>query len=396
MPFNGSGTFQRNQRWSVDAAGGIKITTAHHDDEDDNLAAGLSNCLTRDGQSPPTANIPMGNKNITGLANPVNPQDAATKNSSEAFANAIRNFNTGISLTGASTGVSPNFTSLAFLGFTEADMSIVARKADPSLTPPLAARIAFNRTANGALASDDLMYIDDNGKLVMLGTTDIWSQVDAAYPQGTIIERVVTSTQTWQVDVTSKGLVYAEVEALGPGGNGGAAGSTSAANVAVGGAGGAGGHGMRVFTKAELGATVVITVASAGSAGTASFACAGTAGTVTVTGGGNGATGVQGAISSNQGAVGGVATGWTLNAPGEGGGASWAGYLASDAVQVRGAGGSSPWGAGGKEVFTSGSSAGTDATGWGSGGGPAGNGHSAASSGVGSGTAGFFRIREFY
>jgi len=79
MPFNGAGVFQRVRNWVADAAGGIKIRADFHDSEDDGFAAGLSNCIARDGQSIVTQNIPWNSKRITGLQDPVNPQDAVTK-----------------------------------------------------------------------------------------------------------------------------------------------------------------------------------------------------------------------------------------------------------------------------------------------------------------------------
>src|SRR4029079_14275457 len=79
MPFNGSGVFQRVRNWVADATAGIKIRADYHDAEDDGFAAGLSNCITKDGQTVVTQNIPMNNKRITGLADPINPQDASTK-----------------------------------------------------------------------------------------------------------------------------------------------------------------------------------------------------------------------------------------------------------------------------------------------------------------------------
>ena len=78
MPFNGSGVFQRVRNWVADATAGIKIRADYHDAEDDNLAGGLSNCVTKDGQTLITQNIPFNSKRITGLADPINPQDAAT------------------------------------------------------------------------------------------------------------------------------------------------------------------------------------------------------------------------------------------------------------------------------------------------------------------------------
>ena len=79
MPFNGSGVFQRVRSWVADAAAGIKIRADYHDAEDDGFAAGLTNCIAKDGQSVITQNIPFNNKRITGLADPVNAQDASTK-----------------------------------------------------------------------------------------------------------------------------------------------------------------------------------------------------------------------------------------------------------------------------------------------------------------------------
>jgi hypothetical protein len=59
MPFNGSGTFLRVRNWVNDATAGIKIRADRHDSEDDNLASGLSQCITKDGQTTVTANLPM-------------------------------------------------------------------------------------------------------------------------------------------------------------------------------------------------------------------------------------------------------------------------------------------------------------------------------------------------
>jgi len=134
------------RNWVADATAKIKIKADFHDAEDDNLASGLSNVICKDGQTAITADIPFNGKKITNLANPVNPQDAATKN----YAETLRSFNSGMTLTGPSTGTSPNFVSTAFMGFTEADLSIVARKADNSVTPPTVDRIMLNSTANGS------------------------------------------------------------------------------------------------------------------------------------------------------------------------------------------------------------------------------------------------------
>ena len=67
MPFNGSGVFLRVRNWVNDAASNIKIRADRHDTEDDNFAAGLTNCITKDGQTTVTANLPMAGFRHTGV-----------------------------------------------------------------------------------------------------------------------------------------------------------------------------------------------------------------------------------------------------------------------------------------------------------------------------------------
>ena len=74
MARNGSGTYNRAVAPYV---AGTTITAATVNSEMDDIATALTQSLSRDGQSPPTANIPMGNFRITGLANAVASTDAA-------------------------------------------------------------------------------------------------------------------------------------------------------------------------------------------------------------------------------------------------------------------------------------------------------------------------------
>lgn len=67
MPYNGLGVFQRVYQWVQDAANGIFVDATRTDTDSNDIATGLTNCVTRDGQSPWTANLPSGGFKITGL-----------------------------------------------------------------------------------------------------------------------------------------------------------------------------------------------------------------------------------------------------------------------------------------------------------------------------------------
>lgn len=77
MPFNGSGSFSPYTPGNPAVSGTTISSTAFNNTVTD-FAAGLSNAMTRDGQSPATANIPMGGKKITGLGDGTATTDAAT------------------------------------------------------------------------------------------------------------------------------------------------------------------------------------------------------------------------------------------------------------------------------------------------------------------------------
>lgn len=67
MPFDGSGNFVRVHNWSQDAANGLDINANEFDAEDDGIAGGLSNCVTRDGQGRPSADLLPNADNVLNL-----------------------------------------------------------------------------------------------------------------------------------------------------------------------------------------------------------------------------------------------------------------------------------------------------------------------------------------
>jgi hypothetical protein len=78
MPFNGSGVFTRVYNWVNDAAANITITASRADGEDDGFATGLSTCITKNGQTTITANLPMATFRHTGVGDAVSRTDYAS------------------------------------------------------------------------------------------------------------------------------------------------------------------------------------------------------------------------------------------------------------------------------------------------------------------------------
>jgi len=64
--FDGNGNFNRLYNWQTDKANGINIRADRMDAEMDGFAVGLSTCYTKDGQSQPSANLPMNGYRFTG------------------------------------------------------------------------------------------------------------------------------------------------------------------------------------------------------------------------------------------------------------------------------------------------------------------------------------------
>lgn len=68
MAFNGAGVFVRLYNWVADRDASVNINATRMDAEMDGMATGLSNCITKDGQTVVTANLPMSGFKHTGVA----------------------------------------------------------------------------------------------------------------------------------------------------------------------------------------------------------------------------------------------------------------------------------------------------------------------------------------
>lgn len=102
MSYNGSGTFNINTAGQPVVTGTVITSTAFNLLTTD-LASGLSNAITKDGQTTPTANIPMGTFKITGLGAGTNATDAAQYGQLQSGATIIATVTGTDTLTGSLT-----------------------------------------------------------------------------------------------------------------------------------------------------------------------------------------------------------------------------------------------------------------------------------------------------
>jgi hypothetical protein len=77
--WNGSGQFDLLYDWTQDAANNLPISSSRMQAQDQLLADGLENCITRDGQTAATANISLGGFKVLNLGTPTLNTDASTK-----------------------------------------------------------------------------------------------------------------------------------------------------------------------------------------------------------------------------------------------------------------------------------------------------------------------------
>jgi len=65
------GTYTRARDFTDDEANGIKMLSANFDEEHDEIETGINNCLAKDGQNSPSANLPMSAKRHINCGNAV-------------------------------------------------------------------------------------------------------------------------------------------------------------------------------------------------------------------------------------------------------------------------------------------------------------------------------------
>lgn len=358
--YNGSGVFVRSFSWQTDALNGIKIRADRMDTEDNGFATnGLTNCVTRDGQSPWTASIPAGGHKITGLAAGTNPNDSASLTNLQgdlASYSAVSGTDTyAAALTPALAALTDGQTFA--LRFTNANTITTPTLNVDSSGAKTITTITGGAIPIGAIAAGldtFARYNASANKFALLALSSISNIAVQSF--------VANGTYTPMV-----GMKFALAFVTAGGGKG----ATGAGGA---GAGAAGETSLGLFTAADIGASKAVTVGAGATSGSGSNSSLGAL--LTAVGGGGGGAG------GGSGGSGGTGTG--LHIPGGDGAPS------PGATVAGGQGGASFWGGGGRGSVGGGGGAG-EAYGSGGGGGDSiGGGHTG-----GDGKVGVVYIIEF-
>lgn len=413
-PYDGSGVFNVYTPGTPFVTGTtISSTVANNVNSD--FATGLSTAITKDGQTTPTANIPMGGFKLTGLAAGTaagdslryeqqfsvgaNIASAATINLATATGQLIHV--TGTTTITAVTLTAGVWRQVIFDGI----LTLTHHATDNNL--PGGANITTAANDRALYWSDGttvycIAYIKASGKSVInpaigditgLGTgvaTALAINVGstgAVTTQATTMQ-VFTANDTWTKPANVRRL---KITVVGSGGGGGGSGPGA---TSAGSGGSAGGTAIINIAASSAGATETVTVGAAGTASSAGSSVGGNGnvssfGTLCVAGGGLG-----GNFGANNGSAQGVSGGiGTTGGVLIGGGDSQGGSAVTSSYALGGAGGSSSMG-GGALGGHSGNAGNTGRPYGGGGGGGSVTGGSTTAGGAGA--AGIVIVEEFY
>jgi hypothetical protein len=232
MAFNGSGVFNRIYNWVNDKANGYKITASRMDGEFDGMATGLSNCITKDGQTTLTANIPFSTHKLTGLGSGTARTDAinvgqiqdnqflylgTTSGSADAYTltpspaitayTATQQFTAKISAT--------NLTTTPYL-----QVSAIANPATTAVIKKLSATKTEIAVNIGDLIANGIYTFKRNS------ANDAWIVLELSNRKIPTVQKFTSGSGTY---TTPTEALYLKVKMIG-GGGGGAGSGTIAAN----------------------------------------------------------------------------------------------------------------------------------------------------------------------
>src|SRR6185437_3774788 len=401
LPWNGAGTFNRIYSWVADKAAGLDISSSRMDTDTDDIASnGFGNCLTRDGQGQPTANLPMTGFRHTGVGNAVATTDYAAYGQVQSLVQAgqINWIVAGGTADAITATYSPAITSLSdgllcWFRATAANATTTPTFAPNGLT-------AHTITRNGGAALGVGQIAGNLAEVVLrynLANTR-WELLNPLAMVVKLNQIALFATPGTATYTPATNFAFAKVTVIAGGGAGGGAFATTGTTLSAGSGGGGGEMAFGVFTSAQVGASKTVTVGAGGNSSSGGNSSFGSLLTAIGGGVGNGILPVP-AFALIGGAGGSGGTGGSVHLQGSGGGNS-AGSASAEPFLFGGVGAPGYLGAGAglgsAAPATGGAAAGNAATAYGAGGGGASNGISQVSTQNGGNGGGGAVIVEEY
>lgn len=229
MPFNGSGTYSLPAGNPVVTGTTISSTTTNNTNSD--IATALTNCLTRDGQSTPSANLPMNAKKLTGLAAGTTAGDSVRYEQIQYLDGVAAAGTSGQILTSNGAGTAPSFQSLTVTGFLPLaggtmTGDIVFNSGQPLGTPSSGTlssctvdgtdAVGFRNIPINSQSTAYTAVLADSGKCILHPSTDanartftIPANGSVAYPIGTAISFVNMTSQVVSIAITTDTMYLA-------------------------------------------------------------------------------------------------------------------------------------------------------------------------------------------
>ena len=216
MAFNGSGTYSLPAGNPV--ATGTTISSSTTNTTFSDIATALTNCITRDGQSTPSANLPMNAKKLTGLAAGTGAGDSVRFEQIQ-YLNGVASAGTsGQILFSNGAGAAPSFQPLTISGYlptTGGTMTGAITFASGQTVDGTNGIGYINIPQNSQSAAYTLVAADA-GKHIFHPSTDanartftIPANGSVAYPVGTAISFVNMTSQVVSIAITTDTMYLA-------------------------------------------------------------------------------------------------------------------------------------------------------------------------------------------
>ena len=207
MSFNGSGTFQINTAGQPVVAGTTITSTAFNALTAD-LATGLSTCMTKDGQTVATGNIPMGSNKITGMAAGTAATDAANLTQVQTTAAKLLSVSGTDTITASGTPTVAAYTSGAMYYFSPAATNTGAVTINiDSLGSKSITKEGTTALAAGDLTSGKMAVVVYDGTRFQLVTAGAASSTGNITFSGSTISSSVTNGSI-SIDPPGQGQVW--------------------------------------------------------------------------------------------------------------------------------------------------------------------------------------------